>query len=172
MVGKEIVRFHCVYWPAFLMAAGLPLPKGIVAHGWLLFEENKMSEVARQHRAHGDDRRRARNRRAPLFPAARDRLRTGRVVQLRRTVSSATTPTSANGLGNLASRTLTMISRYFKGESAVSVADRAYPCRRSTIPETAKKTIAEFGILVRSIPVFASAGISLGTGRSGGQIHR
>jgi len=42
MIGKEIVRFHCVYWPAFLMAAGLPLPKGIVAHGWLLFEENKM----------------------------------------------------------------------------------------------------------------------------------
>src|SRR5205807_862097 len=44
MIGKEIVRFHCVYWPAFLMAAGLPLPKGIVAHGWLLFEENKMSK--------------------------------------------------------------------------------------------------------------------------------
>ena len=44
MIGKEIVRFHCVYWPAFLMAAGLPLPKGIMAHGWLLFEENKMSK--------------------------------------------------------------------------------------------------------------------------------
>ena len=44
MVGKEIVRFHCVYWPAFLIAAGLPLPEGIVAHGWLLFEESKMSK--------------------------------------------------------------------------------------------------------------------------------
>src|SRR5215470_15569463 len=44
MIGKEIVRFHCVYWPAFLMAAGLPLPKAIVAHGWLLFEESKMSK--------------------------------------------------------------------------------------------------------------------------------
>src|ERR1019366_7813332 len=44
MIGKEIVRFHCVYWPAFLLAAGLPLPKGIVAHGRLLFEENKMSK--------------------------------------------------------------------------------------------------------------------------------
>ncbi len=43
-VGKEIVRFHCVYWPAFLLAAGLPLPKTIVAHGWLLFEESKMSK--------------------------------------------------------------------------------------------------------------------------------
>src|SRR5436853_881697 len=44
MIGKEIVRFHCVYWPAFLLAAELPLPKAIVAHGWLLFEENKMSK--------------------------------------------------------------------------------------------------------------------------------
>ena len=44
MIGKEIVRFHCVYWPAFLMAAGLALPHGIMAHGWLLFEENKMSK--------------------------------------------------------------------------------------------------------------------------------
>jgi methionyl-tRNA synthetase len=44
LVGKEIIRFHCVYWPAFLMAAGLPLPKQIVAHGWLLFEDSKMSK--------------------------------------------------------------------------------------------------------------------------------
>ncbi|MBV9608105.1 MAG: methionine--tRNA ligase, partial [Acidobacteria bacterium] len=44
MIGKEIARFHCVYWPAFLMAAGLPLPKSIIAHGWLLFEESKMSK--------------------------------------------------------------------------------------------------------------------------------
>ena len=44
IVGKEIIRFHCVYWPAFLLAAKLPLPKSIVANGWLLFEESKMSK--------------------------------------------------------------------------------------------------------------------------------
>ncbi len=44
LVGKEIIRFHCVYWPAFLMAAGLPLPKAITAHGWLLFDNSKMSK--------------------------------------------------------------------------------------------------------------------------------
>ncbi|MCL2661165.1 MAG: methionine--tRNA ligase subunit beta, partial [Acidobacteriaceae bacterium] len=44
LVGKEIIRFHCVYWPAFLLAAGLPMPKEIHAHGWLLFEESKMSK--------------------------------------------------------------------------------------------------------------------------------
>ncbi len=44
LVGKEIIRFHCVYWPAFLLAAGLPLPKAIAAHGWLLFDDAKMSK--------------------------------------------------------------------------------------------------------------------------------
>ena len=44
LVGKEITRFHCVYWPAFLMAAELPVPKSVVANGWLLFEESKMSK--------------------------------------------------------------------------------------------------------------------------------
>ncbi|HEY4380666.1 MAG TPA: class I tRNA ligase family protein, partial [Acidobacteriaceae bacterium] len=44
LVGKEITRFHCVYWPAFLMAAGIALPKSVVANGWLLFEESKMSK--------------------------------------------------------------------------------------------------------------------------------
>ena len=44
LIGKEILRFHAVYWPAFLMAADLPLPKQIFAHGWLLFEQDKMSK--------------------------------------------------------------------------------------------------------------------------------
>src|SRR5436190_6787308 len=44
LIGKEIVRFHAIYWPAFLMAAGLPLPKRVFAHGWLLFEQDKMSK--------------------------------------------------------------------------------------------------------------------------------
>jgi methionyl-tRNA synthetase len=44
LVGKEIIRFHCVYWPAVLLAASLPLPRAITAHGWLLFEDSKMSK--------------------------------------------------------------------------------------------------------------------------------
>ncbi|HUP39231.1 MAG TPA: methionine--tRNA ligase [Vicinamibacterales bacterium] len=44
LMGKEIVRFHTVYWPAFLMAAGLPLPKQIVGHGWWLMNDAKMSK--------------------------------------------------------------------------------------------------------------------------------
>ena len=44
LVGKEIIRFHAVYWPAFLMAAMLPLPKQVWAHGWLLMDSAKMSK--------------------------------------------------------------------------------------------------------------------------------
>ncbi len=44
MVGKDIIRFHCVYWPAFLMAADLPPPKRVYAHGWWTVEGQKMSK--------------------------------------------------------------------------------------------------------------------------------
>jgi methionyl-tRNA synthetase len=44
LVGKDIVRFHAVYWPAFLMSAGLPLPKQVVGHGWWLRDQQKISK--------------------------------------------------------------------------------------------------------------------------------
>ena len=44
VVGKDIIRFHCVYWPAFLMAANLPVPKRVYAHGWWTVEGQKMSK--------------------------------------------------------------------------------------------------------------------------------
>ena len=44
VMAKDIVRFHAVYWPAFLMAASLPLPKKLLVHGWILMGENKMSK--------------------------------------------------------------------------------------------------------------------------------
>ncbi len=44
LIGKEISRFHCVYWPAFLMAAGIEPPRSVCANGWLMFDQNKMSK--------------------------------------------------------------------------------------------------------------------------------
>jgi len=44
VIGKDILRFHAIYWPAFLMAAKLPLPKRIFGHGWILSDEKKMSK--------------------------------------------------------------------------------------------------------------------------------
>jgi len=141
MIGKEIVRFHCVYWPAFLLAAGLELPKSIVAHGWLLFEESKMSKsrgnIVRPETI--------------LDVLGNDALR---YFLLREIVFGQDGSFSfdalvqrynadlANGLGNLASRTLTMIGKYFQGEvpKAAAGGDAA-------IADAARKTIAEFGPL-------------------------
>ncbi len=44
IIGKDILRFHAIYWPAFLLAAKLPLPKKIFGHGWILSEDKKMSK--------------------------------------------------------------------------------------------------------------------------------
>src|SRR5437879_7703899 len=44
LVGKDIIRFHTVYWPAFLMAAMQPVPKQVWAHGWFLMDAAKMSK--------------------------------------------------------------------------------------------------------------------------------
>ena len=44
IIGKDILRFHAIYWPAFLMAANIPLPKRVFGHGWILSDEKKMSK--------------------------------------------------------------------------------------------------------------------------------
>jgi methionyl-tRNA synthetase len=146
MIGKEIVRFHCVYWPAFLMAAGLPVPKAIVAHGWLLFEESKMSK------SRGNIVRTE----TILDVLGADALR---YFLLREVVFGQDGSFSfdalvqrynsdlANGLGNLASRTLTMINRYFKGEVPYPSRGASRSAADDTITETARKTIREFGTL-------------------------
>src|SRR5205814_938392 len=43
--GKEIIRFHCLYWPALLLSAGLPIPRQVFAHGWLTKDRHKISKT-------------------------------------------------------------------------------------------------------------------------------
>ncbi len=143
MIGKEIVRFHCVYWPAFLMAARLPLPKSIVAHGWLLFEESKMSK------SRGNIVRTE----TILEVLGADALR---YFLLREVVFGQDGSFSfdalvqrynsdlANGLGNLASRTLAMITRYFKGEVPYPSHAAAHTPEEDMVAALARHTIAEF----------------------------
>ncbi|MGO9864095.1 MAG: methionine--tRNA ligase [Terriglobales bacterium] len=145
MMGKEIVRFHCVYWPAFLMAAGLPLPKCITVHGWLLFEESKMSK-SRGNIVRAE---------TILDVLGADALR---YFLLREIVFGQDGSFSfdalvqrynsdlANGLGNLASRTLTMIKRYFKGEVPYP-SNTAHTAADAAIAEAAKRAIADYGAL-------------------------
>ena len=114
LIGKEILRFHAVFWPAFLMAADLPLPGQVFAHGWLLFENDKMSK------SRGNIVRSEPIREVVGFDGLRYFL-------LREIVFGQDGSFSydaligrynselANGLGNLVSRTLTMINQYRGG---------------------------------------------------------
>src|SRR5271169_1078730 len=115
MIGKEIIRFHAVYWPAFLMAAELPLPRQIFAHGWLLFEQEKMSKskgnVAYPEpivKVLGNDALRYYLLRETVLGQdgnfSRDALITRYEADL------------ANGLGNLAKRVLALIATYCGGK--------------------------------------------------------
>ena len=128
-VGKEIVRFHCVYWPAFLLAAGLPLPKKIVAHGWLLFEESKMSKsrgnIVRTETildAFGSLKPDATKGEQDLFGADVLRYFLLREIPFGQDGSfsfdalvARYNSDLANGYGNLVSRTLSMIAQNFDG---------------------------------------------------------
>src|SRR4051812_41489244 len=146
MIGKEIVRFHCVYWPAFLMAAGIELPKAIVAHGWLLFEESKMSKTRGNIvRAEtiidvlGNDALRYFLLREIVF-VQDGAFSFDALVQ--RYDSDL-----ANGLGNLSSRTLTMIQRYFQGKVPYPSAAAARAAADSNIAALAENVIKNYNQL-------------------------
>jgi methionyl-tRNA synthetase len=114
LIGKEIVRFHAVFWPAFCMAAGVPPPKRVFAHGWLLFENDKMSK------SRGNIVRAEPIRQVMGADALRYFLLREIVFGQDGSFSFDALVTRynsdlANGLGNLASRTLTMIGQYRAG---------------------------------------------------------
>ena len=145
LVGKDILRFHAVYWPAFLMAANVPLPRGVMAHGmWVDQVGRKMSktlgntvelDVLQKH-----------------FPIDAIRYfclremvfgqdgRFGYESLIDRTNSDL-----ASGLGNLSSRTLTMIDRYCEGRVASGriPEEKLLLAKRSGI-DTDETTIAGF----------------------------
>ena len=115
IIGKEILRFHAVYWPAFLMAAELPLPKRIYAHGWLIFQGGKMSK------SKGNIVRALPIDKVVGIEGLRYYLLREIVFGQDGNFSSEAlieryNADLANGLGNLVSRTLSMIQRYFDGK--------------------------------------------------------
>jgi len=148
MVGKEIVRFHTIYWPIMLMALDLPLPKQIFGHGWLLMKDGKMSKSKG-------------NVIYPEFLIERYGLDAVRYYLMREVPFGSDgvfTPEEfvsrinydlANDLGNLLNRTIAMINKYFSGnipEYNGNVTDFDAELR-----EQAESTIEKYGDLMNDM---------------------
>jgi methionyl-tRNA synthetase len=141
LIGKEISRFHCVYWPAFLMAAGLPTPRSVRANGWLLFDQGKMSKsrgnIVRAETVQevlGADALRYFLLRE--IPFGQDGSFSFDALVQRYNGDLA------NGYGNLVSRVINMVHKYFGG--VVPETSPETPAE-ATLRESAAGAIAAFG---------------------------
>jgi methionyl-tRNA synthetase len=136
LIGKEILRFHAVYWPAFLWAADLPLPKKLFAHGWLLFENDKMSKSKGNmvratpiKEALGADALRYYLLREVVFGQDGNFSYDALVQRYNSDL--------ANGLGNLASRTLALIHQNCNGQIPDGPGDPVIKKQAAEITESA-----------------------------------
>ncbi len=137
LIGKDIVRFHAVYWPAFLMAAGLPLPKRIVTHGWWLRDNQKISKslgnVVRPYNIiddFGPDALRYFVMREMVF--GQDQNYSDEALLARYNADLA------NDLGNTLSRAVKMSDSYFGGKTPPT------PCDDNDLLRTARQVVPEY----------------------------
>ncbi len=114
VIGKDITRFHTIYWPIFLMALGLPLPKQVFGHPWFMMDGGKMSKSA-GNVLYADDM-------VDVFDVDAVRYYVLRELPFDtdgdvtwESVNERTNSDLANVLGNLVNRTVSMVNKYFDG---------------------------------------------------------
>lgn len=149
IVGKDIIRFHAVFWPAFLIAAELPLPESVFANGWWTIEGEKMSkslgnvidprDLASEF---GVD--------AVRFFLMREVPFGGDSDLSRKSLINRVNVELANGLGNLAQRTLAQINRNFDGYlpewGETRNEDRELLAQSSLLPDLLRQNITRFAL--------------------------
>ena len=140
VIGKDIVRFHTIYWPIILMALGLPLPKQVLGHPWVLVGEDKMSK-SKGNVIYADDL-------AKRFGI--DAVRYYLLSEIPFTQDGTITYESfitkfnadlANTLGNLVNRSIAMTNKYFGG--TVKAGEITEDCDKDLIA-TAEETIKNY----------------------------
>jgi methionyl-tRNA synthetase len=145
LVGKDIARFHAVIWPAMLMAAGLPVPRGVFGHGWLLVGGEKMSKSkltgiapAQITDVFGSDAFRY------YFLSAITFGQDGSFSW--EDLSARYQAELANGFGNLASRVIAMIEKYRAGVIPDAPRDVAIADLERSVTDAAHASIGRFAI--------------------------
>lgn len=115
IIGKDILRFHTIYWPIMLMALGEPLPKQVFGHPWLLFGADKMSK-SRGNVIYADDLVKLLGVDAVRYYLLSEMPYTSDGSITYETIFERFNSDLANTLGNLVNRTIAMSNKYFGGE--------------------------------------------------------
>ena len=144
VIGKDILRFHTIYWPIMLMALGEPIPKQVFAHPWLLFGTDKMSK-SRGNVIYADDLVNLIGVDAVRYYLLSEMPYTSDGSITYETVFERYNSDLANTLGNLVNRTVAMSNKYFDGEIK---APTAYEAVDDELKAAALKAVSELDRLL------------------------
>ncbi len=139
VIGKDILRFHTIYWPVMLMALGEPIPKQVFAHPWLLFGADKMSK-SKGNVIYADDLVNLIGVDAVRYYLMSEMPYTSDGSITYETVFERYNSDLANTLGNLVNRTVAMSNKYFDGEIK---APSAYEAVDGELKAAAIKAVSE-----------------------------